>query len=349
MPGIAPGCVRIAKFLLHSIFVEDNSQISSPVQALTRTSYGAPEVLTLADLPRPVPKTGELLVEVHATTVNRTDCALLRGSPWLMRLATGLFRPRRRVMGTDFAGRVAAAGAGVTEFQVGERVWGFHDEGLSSQAAYLIIRQDRAVVPVPEGVAYTDMVCAAEGAYYAYHFLNKIELSPASEVLINGASGAIGSALLQLLKYHGATVTAVCGTSTIPLIESLGADRIIDYERENFTQLAHPYDYVLDAVGKSRFSACRSLLRPGGAYLSSELGERWENVYLPLLTRFTGSKRVIFPIPSNIRETLLFMNELVREGRFRAVIDRVYPLEEIIDAYRYVETGQKMGNVVITY
>ncbi len=319
------------------------------IKAVLRTKYGSPEVLTVGTAPKPEPNKDELLVRVHATTVNRTDCGILRGKPFPIRLFTGLLKPRSPVPGTDFAGAVEAVGPQVTDFKIGDRVWGFNDEGLASQAEYLTIKQHKGVVKIPEGIAYEEVVACAEGAHNAYNFINKVTIEPKAKVLVNGATGAIGSAAVQLLKYYGAHVTAVGNTPNIELVKSLGADEVIDYQRVNFTETDKRYDFILDAVGKSTFAECKHLLVPQGVYISSELGPNAQNVYLPLITKLTGGKRVVFPIPSNSRRTLNLMNELLTEGTFKAVIDRRYPMDAIQEAYRYVERGEKTGNVIVTY
>ncbi len=319
------------------------------MKAVLRSKYGSPEVLTVGTAEQPQPEKDEILVRVYATTVNRTDCGILRGKPFIIRLFTGLLKPSSPVPGTDFAGTVEAAGPRVTEFSVGDRVWGFNDEGLASQAEYLTIRQREGVAKIPDGIAFEEVVACAEGAHYAYNFINKVTIKPAARVLVNGATGAIGTAAVQLLKHFGAHITAVGNTQNIELIKALGADEVIDYQRINFTETRGRYQFILDTVGKSTFSKCKHLLLPKGIYISSELGPNAQNVYLPLITKITGGKRVIFPLPADIRKTLALMNELLTKGAFKAVIDRTYPMDSIKEAYHYVERGEKTGNVVITY
>ncbi len=306
-------------------------------------------MLAVGTAVKPKPKAQELLVRVHTTTVNRTDCGILRGQPFLIRLFTGLLKPRSPVPGTDFAGVVEAVGPQVTDFRVGDRVWGFNDEGLASQAEYLTIKQHKGVAKIPDGIAYEEVVACAEGAHNAYNFINKVTIERQARVLVNGATGAIGSAAVQLLKYYGAHVTAVGNTPNLDLVKSLGADEVIDYRRVDFTETDGRYNFILDAVGKSTFAKCKHLLVPKGVYISSELGPNFQNVYLPLITQLTGGKRVVFPIPSNSQRTLNLMNELLTKGAFKAVIDRRYPMDAIQEAYYYVERGEKTGNVIVTY
>ncbi len=317
------------------------------MKAATRTRYGSPAVLEVKEVPKPQPKDREVLVKVYTTTVNRTDCGMLRGKPYLIRLFTGLFGPSALVLGTDFAGEIQAIGKKVSTLTVGDRVWGLHDNGIKSQAQYMTIREDKAVVRIPANISYEDAAASAEGAHYAYNFITKVPLKKGSKVLVNGATGAIGSAAVQLLKHFGAYVTAVGNTKNMKMVKSLGADKTIDYLTTDFTKDEERYHFVFDAVGKSSFSKIKHLLLPEGVYISSELGPGAENLYLPLLTKLKGGKRVIFPIPINCRRSILLLSELLEKGSFQPVIDRVYPLKKIKEAYTYVESGEKTGNVVI--
>ena len=319
------------------------------MQAAIRSKYGPPEVLRIEEVDKPLPKEHEILVRVHATTVNRTDCSILWGKPWVIKIFTGLFKPTSPVPGTDFAGEVEAVGKKVGAFRVGDKVWGFNDQGLASHAQYLTILENRAVLKMPENITYEQAAASAEGAHYAYNFINKVQLQAGQKVLVNGATGAIGSAAVQILKYLGVHVVAVCGTKNVALVAALGADRVIDYEKEDFTKLPGQYDFVFDAVGKSTFAQCKPLLLPGGTYISSELGPYAQNVYLPLITKVRGGKKVVFPIPINIKRSLLFMQDLLEKGKFKPLIDRGYPLEKIREAYVYVASGQKTGNVLLTF
>ena len=318
------------------------------MKAITRTTYGDPEVLQLKEIPKPIPKDNELLIRIHATTINRTDCGILTGKPYIIRAFTGLTKPRDLVPGTDFAGQVESVGKNVKSFKLGDRVWGLHDEGLASQAEYMTIRADKAVTRIPEKVSYEEAVVCAEGAHYAYNFLNKFKIDNSSKVLVNGATGAIGSAAVQLLKYYGATVTAVGNTKNIELIKSFGADKVYDYQKEDFTQDTERYHFVLDAVGKSTFSKCKHLLLPKGIYVSSELGPNAQNLYLPLITKLKGGKRVVFPLPINCKRSIIFLTELLETGKFKGVVDKVYQPEQIMEAYNYVLSGQKTGNVILS-
>ena len=316
--------------------------------AVTRTKYGPPELLRIKEVDKPTPKGNEVLVRVYATTVNRTDCSILWGKPFLIKFATGLFKPKSPIPGTDFAGRVEAIGKNVQSFKVGDRVWGFNDQGLASHAQYMTIREDKALSIIPDHISYEQAAASPEGAHYAYNCITKIKLEAGQKVLVNGASGAIGSSAVQLLKHFGIDVTAVCNTKNLALVKSLGADRVIDYTKEDFTRDDQKFHFILDTVGKSTFGKCKPLLLPGGVYISSELGPRWENIYLPIITAITGGKKVIFPVPVNIKRSIALIKNLLEQGKFKPVIDRKYPLEKIAEAYNFVVTGQKTGNVVIS-
>ena len=320
------------------------------MKAIVRSKYGSPEVLSIKEVDTPIPTENEVLVRVYATTVNRTDCANLWAKPFIMRFIIGLLKPKVPIPGTDFAGIVEKIGKRVTKFNIGDKVWGFDDSGvLQSQAQYMTILEDKNFITFPENISYEQAAASVEGTHYAYNFLNKVELKKGQKVLINGATGAIGSSALQLSKAAGAYVTAVCNTSSISLIKSLGADKVIDYLKNDFTKDNEKYDYVFDTVGKSTFSKCKSILKPNGVYISSELGPFIQNPFLALITPALGGKQVKFPIPINVIESLQFIKKLIEEEKFKAVIDKTFPIENIRDAYNYVATGEKIGNVVITY
>jgi len=323
------------------------------MKAIIYTNYGSPEVLQQREVSMPAPKDNEILVKIKATTVNRTDCANLTAKPFIMRFSLGLFKPRKQVLGTEFSGVVEAIGENANRFKVGDMVFGFNDAILSSYAEYAVIPEDIGIATMPQGLSYIQASASTEGVHYAFNFLNKVPLKKGDKVLVNGASGGIGSATLQLLKYHGVTVTAVCGTQNIELIKMLGADKVIDYLKDDFTKDTERYDYVFDSVGKSTFGKCKRILKPGGIYISSELGPYIQNVYLSIITAIIGripfcqGKKVKFPYPPNILRSVLFIKKVIEEGKFKAVIDWTYPLEKINDAFSYVLTGQKTGNVVI--
>lgn len=317
------------------------------MKAVIHKKYGPPSVLEILNIDKPIPKNNEILIRVYATTVNRTDCAMLRAKPFIMRFFTGFLKPSKPILGTDFAGQIEALGSNVTSFKIGDRVFGLNDSGLSSHSQFMSIQQDKAIVIMPSNCSYQEAAASLEGVHYAYNILKKINILKGQKTLVNGATGAIGSALVQILKYYGAHITAVCNTKNITLVKSLGANVIIDYQKEDFTQLDEKYDFVFDAVGKSSFSKCKPLLQNGGIYISTELGWMAENIFYALLTPFISRKKVKFPIPTDCKISVLFIKKLIEEGFYKAVIDKTFLLSEIADAFTYVEKGEKTGNVVI--
>jgi NADPH:quinone reductase-like Zn-dependent oxidoreductase len=318
------------------------------MKAAVHTSYGPPDVVRIAEVEKPAARDGEVLVKVHATTVNRTDCGFRAAKPFFVRFFTGLVRPRVAVLGSEFAGEVEAVGNGVRSFEVGDRMFGFSGSRFGAHAEYMAIPEDGSVAAMPANVTFEEAAASTEGSHYALSFIRTAKIRSGQDVLVNGATGAIGSAAVQLLKRLGAEVTAVCDTEHVELVRGLGADRVIDYTAEDFTEDEQRYDVVLDAVGKSSFGRCKRLLKPRGIYLSSDLGPLSQNPILALITPLLGGKRVMFPIPRDNQEMVRYFKELIASGAFKPVIDRRYPLDQIVAAYRYVETGQKIGNVVIS-
>jgi len=322
------------------------------MKAIVYEKYGPPDVLQLKKVAKPTAKDNEVLIRIYATTVNRTDCATIRAIPFFARLFTGMFKPKKQIPGTEFAGKIEEIGKNVKSFKAGDKVFGFDDQGSGSHAQYMTISEDKALTTIPKNITYEQAAASTEGAHYAYNFIKKVNIKSGQKILVNGATGAIGSAAIQLLKYFDVNVTAVCNTKNIELVKSLGANKVIDYTKEDFTKGEEKYNFVFDAVGKSSFAKCKPLLQSSGVYISSDLGYMAQNVFLPLITPIIkpmiGNKKTVFPIPTDIRRSILLIKKLIEQGKFKAVIDRKYPLEQIVEAYRYVETGHKTGNVVIT-
>ncbi len=314
------------------------------MRAVVHDTYGPPDVLRLDDVELPTPADDEVLVEVRATTVTRSDCGFRGADPFFTRFFTGLRRPRRRIMGSELAGVVAAAGAGVTEFAVGDAVFGI---GKGTNAEYVCVREGDALAHKPPGMPFEEAAAASDGACIARACLAKADLGETQSILIYGASGAIGTAAVQLAKATGAWVTAVCNTKNVELVRSLGADEVIDYLSEDFTRNGVTYDVIFDAVGKHSFRRCRGSLKPGGIFLETDLGFMWHVPLLALATRWIGDKRATLPIPTYSKEDVVFVKKLIEAGMYRAVVDRTYPLENVVEATEYVETGQKTGNVVL--
>lgn len=321
----------------------------SLMKAAVYRNYGPPEVLSIEQIPRPETRPGEILVKVHAATVNRTDNATVKAIPFVARLMTGFFTPKYPIPGSEFAGTVEGVGSETSRFRTGDRVFGFVDIGLGAQAEYLVVPEDHSV-SIPDGFDFAEAAVCGEGFHYARNFVNKVHIEPGMKLMVYGASGAIGSALLQLLKSMDVWVTAVCSTRHMELMRELGADEVIDYTTGDFRKEGARYDYVLDAVGKISFFKSWRLIKRGGAFISSDLGFLGQNIYLPMLTPLLKpiiGKRTYFPFPVDIPASLKLVQELMSRGQYRAVIDREFPLDEIVEAYRYVEKGKKTGNVVI--
>jgi NADPH:quinone reductase-like Zn-dependent oxidoreductase len=312
------------------------------MRAVVHDRYGTPEVLHLEDVAQPVPADDEALVRVHASTVTQTDCHMRRAQPFIWRFMLGLRRPRRRVLGLEFAGVVEAVGSAVTTLQAGDRVFGLRN---GSHAEYVCVREDRLVARVPEGMSLEEAAAVCDGFGQGWGHLIAGGVGEGTRLLVYGASGSCGTAAVQVGKLLGAHVTAVCNGPNVELVRSLGADEVIDYEREDFTESGETYDVILDAVGKHSFSRARGSLAPGGRFVATD---RLVNFPLALLTRLMGDRRVVFTVSGTKREDILRLEKLLEDGRYRPVVDRTYPLEEVVEATRYVESWQKIGNVVLT-
>lgn len=317
------------------------------MKAIVYKEYGPPEVAKMVEVPTPVPTDHEVLVKVHASTVNRTDCGFRSAEYFIVRFFSGLLRPINKILGCEFAGEIASIGKNVTSFKVGDRVFGFNEAKFGGHAEYMTISETEAIDLIPEKLSYQEAAPLTEGVHYALSNLRAAKIQSGQQILVNGGTGAIGSAAVQLSNYFGAEVTAVCHQKQLELVKSLGADVVIDYTREDFTQLNKKFDIVFDAVGKSSFGKCKPILKDQGIYMSTELGYMSQNPFLSIITPFLGGKKVLFPLPSITKEDVCFFKELVEKGKFKPLIDRSYPLDQIVEAYRYVETGQKIGNVVI--
>ena len=314
------------------------------MKAVVWDRYGPPEILRLADVERPTPKEGEVLVQVRATTVTRSDCGWRSGKPFFSRFFTGLRRPKRRILGTEFAGEVAEVGDAVSEFRVGDRVFGASLWG--AHAEFVRVRERAAIAHMPEGLRFEEAAAASDGPILALNAMSPVRVGPGTKILVYGASGSIGTAGVQLAKHFGAEVTAVCDTKHVELVRSLAADEVIDYTKQDFRSNGVEYDVIFDAVGKHRFTRCKGSLKPGGAYLPTD---GWGNFAMALWTRWFGDKKVRLAIPPRYKkEHVQLVKQLIETGEYRPVIDRTYPLEEVVEATRYVETGQKTGNVVLT-
>jgi NADPH:quinone reductase-like Zn-dependent oxidoreductase len=315
------------------------------MRAVVHDRYGPPEVLRIREVADPVPQPDEVLVRVHASTVTRSDCGFRGADPFFSRIFTGLRRPKRTIVGMELAGVVEGVGEDVTEFAVGDRVFGLRG---GANAELVCVREQGALAHMPDGLSFVEAAPLSDGPSIARACLRKADLREGRTIVVYGASGAIGTAAVQIAKAAGAHVTAVCDTARLEIVRALGADEVVDYTREDFTRNGTRYDVICDAVGKHSFRRCRNSLEPGGLYIETDLGFLWHVPLLALLTRWIGSKRVTLPIPKYTKEDVEFVKGLVEAGSYRAVVDRTYPLEQVVEATRYVEAGHKTGNVVLT-
>lgn len=317
------------------------------MKAVIHTRYGPPEVTYLSEIDKPIPKEEEVLIKVYASTVNRTDAGFRSAEYVVSRFWSGLFNPKYPVLGCEFAGVVEDVGSQVTLFQKGDKVFGYNDETFGGHAEYLAISEKGAVTTIPGYLSLYESAPLTEGAHYALNNIRTAKVEKGQHVLVYGATGAIGSAAVQILKHMNVHVTAVCNTKNVELVRSLGADVVIDYQTQDFTQTDRKFHFIFDAVGKSSFGQCKPLLTEKGIYVSTELGKNGENIFYALTTPFWGGKKVIFPIPVMDKEIILYLKQLAENGAFKPVIDRYYSLEQIPEAHKYVSSGQKTGNVVI--
>ncbi len=323
------------------------------MKAIIYTEYGPPEVLRLTEAARPAPKQNELLIKVHATTVTATEATFRRGEPWIARLFTGLTKPKNTQLGEELAGDVEAVGQDVTLFKPGDPVFGTAGPTFGANAEYICLPEEGVLALKPANVSYEEAAASVDGFLTALPFLRDTgHIQPGHKVLINGASGSVGAAAVQVAKVFGAQVTGVCSSANVTLVKSLGADTVIDYTEEDFTQRGETYDIIFDTVGKTTFARCKKSLKPNGIFLEAAINGL---AILPqvLWTSMFGRKKMKIAAtgmrpPAERRRDLLFLKELLEAEKIKPVIDRRYPLAEIVEAHRYVDTGRKKGNVVIT-
>lgn len=317
------------------------------MKAAIYKNYGPPEVVQLAEVEKPNPKNNEVLIKVQSTTVNRTDTGFRSAEYFISRFWSGLLRPKNQILGNEFAGEIESIGKDVKLFKVGDKVFGYNDVTFGAHAEYMAMDEQGPLATIPENILFEQTAAITEGAHYALCDIRAAKIKEGQSVLINGATGAIGSAAVQIVKHLGAEVVAVCDTKNVDLIKSLGADMVIDYKKEDFTKLNKKFEVVFDAVGKSSFGKCKSLLKEKGIYMSTELGYMAQNPFLAMITPLFGGKKLLFPIPTINKEDVNYLKNLVVIGKFKPVIDKVYSLNEIVEAHKYVETGMKTGNVII--
>jgi NADPH:quinone reductase-like Zn-dependent oxidoreductase len=321
------------------------------MKAIIYTEYGSPDVLQLEEVEKPAPKDNEILVKIYATTVTATECIFRKGEPFFSRLFTGLTKPKITTLGEELAGEVEAVGKDVKLFKKGDDVFGTAGPGFGANAEYICIPEDGVLTIKPTNMTYEEAASSVDGFLTALPFLrDKGNIQSGQKVLINGASGSVGAAAVQIAKYFGAEVAGVCSASNLEMVKSLGADSVIDYTTEDFTKNGETYDIIFDAVGKLSFSRCKSSLKENGIFLEAGIGL----AIFPqiLLTSIIGGKKAKIATtglrPASERtKDLIFLKELIETGKIKPVIDRRYPLEQIAEAHRYVDKGHKKGNVAI--
>lgn len=320
------------------------------MKALLAKRYGNADVLRFEMLPIPQPADTEILIRVAATTVNRTDTGILSGKPAFARLVFGIRKPRRPIRGTEFSGVVQSVGRSRTDFQVGDRVFGFHDEGTSSHAEFLTVSKREAIAKIPDGLSFEAAAASSEGPFYALNLIRHLTIQPGDRVLINGISGGIGSAMLQLMKLRQAYVVGVCSSMAAPALTQLGADKLYDYEKEDFREFENqPFDFVLDTVGNQSYRASRGLVAAQGTYSATELGPWCQNVFYAISKSITGYGQAIFPIPKDPHGCQKTMVDHLSRDDYQPLVDRTYSFDEIVDAYKFVSTGMKTGNVIVKF
>jgi NADPH:quinone reductase-like Zn-dependent oxidoreductase len=329
------------------------------MKAIVYTEYGSPDVLRLKEIVKPVPKDNEILIRVHATSVNFGDMiarnfkAISPGEfnmPflfWLMaKISFGLKQPKITVLGSECAGEIEAVGKDAKRFKQGDPVFGYPGLNFGAYAEYLCMPEDGTLAIKPANMTYEEAAVVPYGAIMALNLLRKANIQPGQKVLVNGASGGIGSAAVQIAKHFGAEVTGVCGAPRLEFVKSLGADKVIDYAKDDFTQNGETYDLIFDILGKGSFAGCKKSLKPNGVLLFASF--KMKQLFQMLWTSMTGGKKVICAIAPGSVEDLISVIELIEAGKIKAIIDRRYPLEQAAEAHRYVEEGHKKGNVVIT-
>ena len=335
----------------YSIIKKSNKMNDQKMKAIVCTKYGSPDFLQLQEVDKPNPKDNEVLIKVNSTIVAAADSMMRRADPFISRFVLGFLKPRVSILGTGLAGEIVSVGSSVKLFKVGDHVFGESLFGFSTNAEYVCVPENGVLTIKPANIPFEEVASVCDGPLTSMNFLKSMaKIQPGHKVLINGASGALGTAAVQLAKHFGADVTGVCSSSNVAMVIELGASKVIDYTQEDFTKKGQKYDIIFDTVGKSSFSKCKNVLTNTGIYLSPVLD-------LPLLfqmiwTSIVGSKKAMFsatgmqPVPELLK-SLNELKELIRVGKLISIIDKRYPLEQVADAHRYVDTGHKKGNVVI--
>ncbi len=323
------------------------------MKAIVNTKYGTPEVLKIQEVNKPVPGDNEVLIKVHAAVVSSVDCTFRRGEPYFARLYFGLTKPRTKIQGTEFAGRVESVGKDVTRFKAGEKVIGSPSAAFGAHAEYLSMAENGALAFMPANLSYAEAAGMCEGGNTALPFVrDEAKIKTGQSIVINGPSGSVGACSVQLAKHYGAEVTGICSTANLEFVKSIGTDRVIDYTVENFTKVSESYDFVFEAVDKSSFSECKNVPKPGGVYLATVL--TFANLFQMLWTSMIGSKRVIFaatglrPADKQAKH-MAYLAVLTESGVIKPSISKIYKPEEIAEAQAHIETGHKRGNIVLVW
>ena len=319
------------------------------MKAIVNTVYGSPEVLSLKEVEKPIPKDNEVLIKIRSSTINRTDCGFRKPEYLIVRLFSGLFKPKNTILGNELAGEVEAIGNAVTKFKIGDAVFGLSAWKFGTHAEYICIAETASIATKPTNMTFDEAAAVCDGMMLGMNMIRQIDFSTPKKILINGATGSIGTACVQLAKFYGAEITAVGNTKNLELLKSLGSDTVKDYTKEDFTTTTERFDFILDAVGKSSFFRSKKILKPKGVYISTELGFLSQNIFLAIFSPLFGGKRVKFPIPTDSQKDILLFKEIIESGKYKAVIDRTYPFDQFLEATRYVESGEKTGNVVLVH
>ena len=318
------------------------------MRAIVYSKYGPPEVLQVKEVEKPIPKNNEVLIKIFATTVTSGDSRLRRADPFLVRLYFGLWKPKKPILGVDLSGVIESVGKDVKLFKEGDEVFGStFNHGLGAHAEYKCLPENAVIEQKPKNLSFEESVAVFFGGHTSFHYLKKGNINIGQKVLIYGASGALGTYAVQLAKYFGAEVTGICSTTNLELVKSLGADKVIDYKKEDFTKSGEVYDIIFDTVGKSPFSGSVKSLKKNGYYLRA-VHMSPSAMIKGLWTSLASSKKVIGGVAAENKETLIFLKKLIEDEKIKPVIDKTYPLEQIAEAHRYVDKGHKKGNVVIT-
>lgn len=316
------------------------------MKAITYTQYGLPDVLQLKEVAKPTPKDNEVLVRIKATAVNSGDIRLRKADPFAVRFFFGLLSPKVNILGSVFSGEVESTGRLVKRFKVGDHVFGHTDMRFGAYAEYITVPESGSLSLKPDNISHDEAAAIPFGGVTALHFLKKVKLQPNQKVLVVGASGAVGSSAVQLAKSYGAIVTGVCSTSNIDLVKSIGADKVIDYTREDFTQGTEIYDLIFDAVNTVPVFQSLKSLKENGTMILSAAGAK--EMFQGLWISLTSRRKVLTGVISHNTEDINFLKELIEKGLFKPVIDRIYTLEQITEAHAYVEKGHKRGNIAVS-